>query len=271
MAISTVDGIVAGLQPPRQFAKSLTGTLVAGRPQSLWGLAGSPGAGAYDTTLNGVILSSSSALVNGQIPHTDPGSGNSYLARLALASSAQPCVAILADLLWTNQLTVNSTTAQTITMPTLPARDNAASTNGDGVQLALVTSAAASATAVAATYSYTNQAGTSGRTGSILDATAATATIAGALFRLGLQAGDTGVRSIQSITFSTAWTTGTINMIAYRPLAQLNLSGNANSDSFDGITGGLPRLPNGVVPFIFIIPTTTTTTSISGQYIETQG
>lgn len=270
MAITTVDGIVAGLQPPRNFTKSVTGTMVAGRPQSLWGLAGNPGAGSYDTTLNGAVVSSSSTIPAGAIPHVDPGSGNSYLARLALASTAQPCVAYLCDLLWTNQLTVNVTTSQSITSPTWPARDAAASTNGDGVQLALVTSAAASATAVAGTVTYTNQAGTGSKTGTILDATAATATIAGALFRLNMASGDTGVRSVQSFQFSTAWTTGTINMIAFRVLAQLNLA-VGNADSIDAITGGLPRLPNGVVPFVFIVPSTTTTTSITGAYTETQG
>lgn len=271
MAITTEDGVIAGMQPPRPFAKALTGTLVAGRPQSLWGLAGSPGAGGYDTTLNGAVLSSSSAQVAGQIPHTDPVSGNSYLARLVLASSAQPCVGILADLLWTNQLTVNVTTLQSITSPTWPARDAAASTNGDGVQIALVTSAAASATAVAGTLTYTNQAGTGSRTATILDATAATATIAGALFRIGLQAGDTGVRSVQSFQFSTAWTTGTINLIAYRPLATVIMPASGVGIPEDATTLGLPRLPNGVVPFVFIIPSTTTTTQINGSYTETQG
>ena len=44
MAITTVDGALAGMQWPRFFAKAVTGTMVAGRPWSTWALAGNPGA-----------------------------------------------------------------------------------------------------------------------------------------------------------------------------------------------------------------------------------
>jgi hypothetical protein len=66
MAITGIDGTVAGAQPAVPFSKALTGTVVAGRPWSLWALAGAPSAGGFDTTLNGVVLSSTSAQVAGQ-------------------------------------------------------------------------------------------------------------------------------------------------------------------------------------------------------------
>lgn len=53
MAITTLDGAIAGMQTPRFVTKALSGTLVAGRPHSFWGVAGSPGAGARNATLNG--------------------------------------------------------------------------------------------------------------------------------------------------------------------------------------------------------------------------
>ena len=40
MAITTLDGALAGMKPPQTFAKAPTGTLVAGRPVSLFYLAG---------------------------------------------------------------------------------------------------------------------------------------------------------------------------------------------------------------------------------------
>jgi hypothetical protein len=270
MAITTLNGVLAGMQSTRHFSKAATGTLVAGRPQSLWPVAGNPGAGSYDTTLNGATLSSSSSQVNGQIYHSDPVSGNSYLARFQ-ASATQAGTLLLCDRLWNNQLTVNSTAAQSITFPTLPARDNSSSTNGDGVLIAVETSAAASATAVAASMSYTNQAGTASRTASLADTTAATATIAGAFFRFGLQAGDTGVRSVQSVTFSTAWTTGTINLVAFRVITALELPVGNTSNAGDALTLGFPIIPNGAVPFLVFIPSTTTSSNISGTYVETQG
>jgi hypothetical protein len=270
VSITTQDGALAGAQALRPIVKALSGTLVAGRFQSFWPVAGVPGAGAYDATLNGAVLSSSSTIPAGAIPHTDPGSGNSYLLALELAA-AQPGVILLLDRLWNNQLTVNSTAAQSITSPTWPARDAAGSTNGDGVLLAIETSAAASATAAALTVSYTNQAGTAGRTGSFTYATAASSTLAGAMFPISLQAGDTGVRSVQTVTFSTAWTTGTINLVAYRLLATIPAPTASASFAKDGLSLGFQRLYNGVVPYLAFVPSTTTTTGLQGSFVETQG
>lgn len=50
MAITDVDSALAGMQPNRYFHKSVTPTMVAGRPQSTWGLGGIPGAGSFDNT-----------------------------------------------------------------------------------------------------------------------------------------------------------------------------------------------------------------------------
>jgi hypothetical protein len=270
MTITTLDGVLAGMQTPRHYAKAATGALTAGRPQSLWPLAGIPGAGAYDTTLNGSTLSSSSTIPSGAIPHVDPGSGNSYLARLT-GMASQSGVLMLCDRLWVNQLTISNSTAQAITSPTWPSRDSAGSTNGDGVLLAVEHSAAASATAAAVTVTYTNQAGTGSKTASFIDPTIAGVTVPGAFFRVGLAAGDTGVRSVQSVTFSTAWTTGTINLVAYRVITALELIGANIGNAVDSLTSGFPRLFNGTVPFFVFIPNTATATNVSGTYIETQG
>lgn len=42
--ITTLDGVLAGMQWSRPFGKAVTGTMVAGRPWSLWSLGGNPGA-----------------------------------------------------------------------------------------------------------------------------------------------------------------------------------------------------------------------------------
>lgn len=270
MAITTLDGVIAGMQAPRYVAKGVSGTLVAGRPQSFWGVAGSPGAGSWANTLNGVVLSSSSAMVAGQVPFTNPVSGNTYLARMT-GAAAQAGTLVLADRIWHNQLTVNSTSAQSPTTPTWPSRDVGGSTNGDGILVGIETSSAASATATTITMTYTNQAGTGSRTASFLDATAATATIAGAFFRIGLQAGDTGVRSIQTFQFGTAWSSGTINAVAYRPLASIACLAAQVTDAIDALTGGMPRLFDGSVPYFFFVPSTTTTTGIHASVVLTQG
>jgi hypothetical protein len=270
MAITTLDGAIAGMQWPRYFAKAVTPTMVAGRPQSLWGLGGNPGAGSFDTTLNGVTLSGSTTQVNGQVPYTDPASGNSYLARLQAAATISGTL-LLCDRLWHNGgYTITTTTAQASTTPTWPSRDANGVTNGDGVLLGCEISATAGAATPTLTVSYTNQAGTAGRTATNSFGTGSAPT-AGAFFPIGLQAGDTGVRSMQSVTVSVSWLSGTMNMVAYRVLGALELTGAYVPNAIDAITAGFPRIYNGTVPFFIFIPSTTTASNISGQVIWTQG
>lgn len=274
MSILTQDAIVAGMRPPVRFSKAVTATLVAGRPASLWSLAGAPGAGSFDTTLNGVVLSSSSSMVAGQLRHVDPAAGNSYLAFLQ-AVATQDGVLEIRDRLWHNGgYTITSTSAQNSTTPTWPSRcptsgtDDTASTNGLGVMLSLEISAAAGSGTPTITCSYTNDQGTASRSATNILATAASPAI-GALYDIGLQAGDTGVRSLQSVTLSATWTSGTMNMVAWRHLASLPTGPRGNA--IDWLTGGGARLYNGVVPWLVFIPNTTTATLVQGTYTESQG
>lgn len=264
MAATNFDDLLAGMQPPRMIAKGLSGTLVAGRPLDTWALAGVPGPGSYDTTLNGVGLTGP---VNGQIPFSDPtGGAYAYLARF-LAGATIAGTLLLCDRLWHNGgFTITTTSAQNITSPTFPARDNNGATAGDGVQLMLVISANAGAAAPTITVSYTNEAGTSGRTGTNVNATA-NSPLAGSAFLIGLQAGDKGVRSVESLTLSASWVSGTMNLVAFRVLATLEIPAAVTPNAIDGLTAGLPRLYDGCVPFLIFIPSTTTTSNIWGQVV----
>ena len=250
MAITTAAGAANGVTQSVPFAKvQFGGNFVVGRVASYWATTGYPAAGTYDTTLNGVALTSP---VTGQLPFTDPASGKTYLASMKAVTSNTGAVSIgLADRLWHNGgIDVTSTLAQSITSPTFPARDIAGSTNGDGVFLAVEVSSATGAGTPTITISYTNQSGTSGRTATNIDATVAS-TAAGYMIRMGLQAGDTGVRSVQSITLSATWTSGTINIVAYRPIAMLESFGMAGA--VDAITSGFPVLFDGSVPYLLLL------------------
>ena len=270
MAITTLDEVLAGAQWPRYFAKAITPTLVAGKPQSLWGLAGNPGAGAFDTTLIGVALSSSSAQVNGQIPFTDPGSGNTYLSRLQAAATIGGTL-LLCDRLWHNGgFTITLATAQTVNSAAFPARDVNGAVSGAGVLVGLEVSAACGAAAPTLTLGYTNSAGSSGKTATNTFATA-NSPAAGSFFPFGLAAGDQGIQSIQSLTLSVSWVSGTINLVAYRVLAALELPSNLTPNAIDALTSGFPRMFNGTVPFLIFIPNATTASNISGQVIWSQG
>lgn len=278
MTIATLDAMIAGLQPPRSIAKVATPALTGGRPHSLWYLGGFPSAGAaVANTAGGVNLSSSSAQVVGQIPHFDPGSGNAYLGRL-LAQASQGGVLLLCDRLQQicgdsggTALSVTATTSQTVTGGALPARDDAGSTNGAGVLCALeIAAAMGTPGAPSLTLGYTNSAGTSSRTAANIDAVTASSPL-GAFYRFGLQAGDVGIKTVDSYQASATLTSGTISLVLYRILAELELSAPQMPNAMDALTGAMPRIFNGCVPFLVFVPSTTTTTAVNGHYLESQG
>jgi len=142
MAILTLDGALAGMQYPREFIKTVTGTLVAGRPHSLFYLAGMPGAAVAPTPgLKGAALTTYA----GQIPFTNPVSGNTYLARLQ-AMATQAGSLLLCDRLWHNSgFTITATTPQIIGNPVVSSSvanptvisctGNVPFTNGDVVSI----------------------------------------------------------------------------------------------------------------------------------------
>jgi hypothetical protein len=270
MAITTVDGALAGMQPARKFTKGGPGTLVAGRLVTYWAAAGAPGGGGYNGTLNGVTLSSTGGLVTGQIPHYNPVSGNAYLARFVVSAS-QAGVVSLADRLWHNGgINPTLTTPQAIVSPAWPARDVNGSSDGDGVLLALEVSAATGSGTPTITVGYTNSDGVAGRTATTVTAVSASSTL-WTMYLVGLQAGDTGVRSVESITLSVSWSSGTINLVAYREIVALELSGPNVGAAVDIVTGGFQRIYDGTVPYVFFTPNTTTNTTITGSYVETWG
>jgi hypothetical protein len=248
MAITTVSGAASNSKRTTYFSKAVTAGS-GGQSFTLWSRAGYPAAGSYDTTLNGVALT---APVTGQIPFPNPVSGNSYLARFQAQSQAVSDTVILADRLWHNGgFTITSTSAQSITSPTWPARDIAGSTNGDGVLLAVEVSATVGAATPTITVSYTNQSGTAGRTATNIFTTGSGAS-AGVMYPLSLQTGDTGVRSVQSLTLSASYVSGTINLVAYREIARLQLTPDGKSVAIDALTGGFPRMYDGSVPYMFL-------------------
>lgn len=277
MAIATLDGVIAGNKAVRTFIKALYGTAsAAGVPISQWYIPGVPGPGVADiTTSGGVVRSSTAAQVPGQLPHTDPGTGNAYLSRFAALSSNTAGVLQLCDRLWecgnASGATLSSTltTGQTIASAAWPARDAANSINGDGVLIGVEVSTAMGAGTPTLTLGYTNQAGTAGRSAANVDAVAGSAGV-GTFHRFGLQAGDTGVKSVQTFTQSATRTSGQQILVAYRVLAQLELN-NQIGNSIDALTGGMPQIPNGAVPFLLFIPGSTTQSSLMGTYQETQG
>ena len=267
MPITTLDEAIAGMKPAGYFAKGATGTLVAGRPFNLNYLAGVPGAmSAPSSTMPGSALTNYAGQLS--IP---AASGNTHLARFSAQSSAQGGLLLLCDRLWHQSgIAIATTTAQTVSSVAWPARDVNGATSGAGVLIGLEVTSATGTGAATPSISYTNSAGTAGRTSTKVD-TYAASQAAGVFFRLGLQAGDVGVQSIQSVTLGTAIASGAISLVAYRVLATLELAAAGIPNAVDALTAGLPRCYDNTVPFLLYVPQTTTTTLFSGSTAYTQG
>lgn len=267
MAITTLDGAIAGMQYPMEVVKAATPTLVVGRPHSLFYLAGIPGAAVAPTPgLAGAALTTYA----GQIPFTNPVSGNSYLARLA----AQATIAgqlLLVDRLWHNSgIVITSTSDQTINSVQWPTRDAGGTTDGVAVLIGVEVTAATGAGTPTLSMVYTNSAGTGSKAGVGILAGVASSAI-GAFYPIGLAAGDVGVRSIQTFKLSATWTSGAISLVAYRILARLELTVAQTPNAIDVVTSGFPRLYDNSVPFLIFIPSATTASVVTGHVLWTQG
>jgi len=271
MAISDLHQLVAGIVgPPTVYGKvSVTGE-AAGIQHTNWYLAGLIGAGsAPGSGLNGAIFSGT---VTGQIPIPATVSGEQiYLARWSATHTGNIGMIRLVDKMWGNVPVVTTTGAQAITSPTWPPRDTAASTSGAGVFLALeCSSATGNAGAITnTTVTYTNSAGTGSRTAT-LPSFPATA-VAGTWVPLSLQAGDLGVRSVQSITLGTSYVSGAIHLVAYRPVADLAVPNTNIANAANFMDLGLPSIVDDSVLQMVYYPTSTAIGTVDGSITWAQG
>lgn len=255
MAITTQDGLISALGAAQrlQWVKANV-TSVAGRMTSLWSGAGQPGVGS--TTLGQAAAGAvSTSADTGAMPFTNPGSGNSYLGKVSGVSAADGHIVIW-DVLWVwgsggSGWVVTTTTAQNTTSPAALTRPDA---NGSGAEAwleVLSTMGAGSATPV---LSYTNPAGSSGRTTGTMGYVAASVT--GSMYNFPLQAGDTGIKTVQSLTTSVSMTSGTARVIIARRIAELPCRANIGFN-YDAYDLGMPRVYDSASMLVSIVPTST--------------
>jgi hypothetical protein len=268
MAITTLDGVIAGMQNPVPLVKvGITMAAVAAqRGYTPWYVAGNPGAASANAAgVNGAAVS---APVAGQISRTNPGSGNAYLARLSMQTNIVGSLWLI-DRLWNNSgLTVTSTSAQAISPATLPSRDNAGGTNGAAVMAAIEWSATGGAGTPTVTLTYTDQDGNTGATGTF---TGVTTPPVGTFEIFTLAAGDTGVRAPTSFIQSATRTSGTMHLVLFRVLAMLEINQANAGFAIDALTSGMPRIYDSSVLQWVWFPSATTATNFVGSFVETQG
>jgi hypothetical protein len=86
-----------------------------------------------------------------------------------------------------------------------------------------------------------------------------------------LAAGDTGIRAPTSFIQSATRTSGTMHLVLFRVLAQVEVTAANIGNAIDALTGGMPVIYNDSVLQLVWFPSATTATNFMGQYIETQG
>lgn len=234
--------------------------------------AGFPGAWAPGTPgINGRVTDGTTSGDFGSIPIKNPATGSNYLTELTMGASVNHSH-LFFDVLWVNSgIAVTTTTAQSITTPTLPARDVNGTTNGEGCMIAMLTTTANTNAAVISnsTVSYTNSDGTSGRTatltaiaGSQIPATP----VIGTIVWFNLQAGDRGVRSIESITLNTSLGAGAVSLMICRDLASIGTS-LVNVQFTRKLSEPGVRLYNGTCMLHCVLASATTATFFNGEVV----
>jgi hypothetical protein len=259
-AILTTDELLVAQRPPTALFKTMAqqSSLVWSSP---WQVAGLPGAGATPPAGAGALCDS---LTVGALPLPTLTAGqDAYLSLLDLVLQGSGCVLLADRLVATSGLSGIVTTAQAVNTPALSSRyaDNV------GNMLALEWYAATGATNVSFTVSYTNQAGVAGQ---VASGTFANASVpAGRVVFVPLAAGDTGVRSVQSVTLGTSTgTAGNFGVTLYRQVALVGAGTSAVGVTKDFLALGLPKIANATTGGACLVPLVNNATT---QQIITQG
>ena len=232
--------------------------------------AGLPGAWVPGTPgVNGATLdcsSTSGATTAGSYYIQNPATGSLFLTGAQVALSTTGLIQLVDPIWYNTGLTVTTTTAQSITLPTLPNRDLYGTNNGEGWNAAIyVTTATTNGSPVTnTTLSYTDSDGNTGNTATIpsFPATA----VVGSWIPFHLAAGDRGIRDIASVTLGTSYVTGAISLVLYRVLnSQTNIAAYAGGTSpLRDLKPGI-RVYNGSCIWYTSVIQSTTNTSIFGS------
>ena len=256
MAIQSQDQLITSLTSGKTWRadwNKITGgaAYTAGRWYDLSPLAGTPIANAWTGTA-----------LNAQVPNETTGFGLYHggnvstdiknllnMGAVSAVATAVPSTLMLVDMcLYYPGISMNSATAQTLVNTNTLTRY----TTGAGLRAGLVIQTSAGATAHNIAISYTNQAGTAGRTLPVTVAGTASA-IAPHLTHSGtaannygaflpLASGDTGIRSVQTLTLSAASGGGTAALCLYKQLMEIPIT-TASVYAERDLLNQLPSLP----------------------------
>ncbi|CAA9242946.1 MAG: hypothetical protein AVDCRST_MAG83-1741 [uncultured Arthrobacter sp.] len=267
MAITTRDGLISAIAAGRtvQFQKGSVGAAV-GAFAAHYRTAGNPAPPAVSaptTTGNALSRTSQGAMA---IPAP---SNTSYISSFEGGAAAAQTLMLSDRLVEFGGLSSIVTTAQAVSALALPAR----ATGATDVELWLEIYNAGGATASATvTASYTNQAGTAGRTATLVGGVPASGWTLGRTYPFALATGDTGVQSVQSLTIGTSsGTAGNVGLVLRRTLLTGFVPVAGGGFQLGWAETDLQQCPDDACLELISLLTATSTGSILGNFGIAQG
>jgi len=188
------------------------------------------------TPTTSVATDKNSGASIGPIPAVSTGRLTLLGGRMSTGGAAG-VTAIIVDLLnHSGGLSGTTTGAQTANLPTAALTRY---TSGEGVMAGLIVYTAVGTTATTVTINYTNQSGTSGQISTATQIGATSYRETGALIPIPLAAGDTGVRSVESVTLAgTTGTAGNFGVCLFKPLQMMALNDVMGAMPLDAVSSG---------------------------------
>jgi hypothetical protein len=235
MALADFDAYVAALRLNRAADfQTVSISASIGRSMAMWrSVVPTP---AIPTT--SVALDKTSGNSIGPIP--DATSGKLQILGGRFNTSGQAgAMPVAIDLLnVSGGLSGTVTTEQTTNLPTAALTRH---TGGDGVFIGIVIYTVVGTTATTISVRYTNQAGTANRTSTVTAFGATGFREGGRLIQIPLEAGDTGVRSVEGVTLTaTTGTVGNFGVCLFKPLMGFSLDSTTGTMPIDAVsTGGM--------------------------------
>ena len=231
MALTDFDEYVDKLKENR-VADFSTTTIRILRPNASWqSFQPTPA-----TPTTSVALDKNSAQSMGPIPAISTGRLTMLGARISTSTYGAAAMMVVDLLNVSGGLNATLTTAQTTNLPTAALTRH---TTGEGVMAGIVIYTIIGTTATTVTISYTNSAGVSGRTSTATTFGGGFYREVGVLLPIPLQAGDTGIRSIESVTVTaTTGTAGNFGVCMFKPLAMISLESATGAMPLDSVSTG---------------------------------
>ena len=233
MALTDFDEYVDKLKENR-VADFSTSTIRILRPNASWQSFNPTPA----TPTTSVALDKNSAQSIANIPAVSTGRLTMLGARISTSNYSAASMMVVDLLNVSGGLNATLTTAQTTNLPTAALTRH---TSGEGVMAGIVVYTIIGTTQTTVTISYTNSAGVSGRISTATTIGGGFYREAGLLIPIPLQAGDSGIRSIESVTLAaTTGTAGNFGVCLYKPLAMISLESATGAMPLDSVsTGGI--------------------------------